>query len=492
MAIDEDASDLPGVGFDPDQTRQVGNEHYVDVVEGVGTLKLTVVVRTGESELPASGTVTYIGNQAAQEGSVYEATTKKWTLAAGDTSVSFPVKILDDEDDPVPVGRTFRVLITPVSGARPGNILSVAVNVLDDDPTPVTLAPGSDVSLGEGDDENAGTATLTLARYLAGGEVFGEVVEVPLVLTTSTGAELPGSGTPDFTLSLTGGSAASGDVVLSGGNTATPKVKFTGNSVRVVQTVGLAFAATARDDGDFSDETFKVALGDFSDEKLATTAHGGAVASEADNIATFTIVDDDEEPAGFVLSVDADTVAEDVSKAPTITVTAAPIGGTAFIEEHDIAVTVGASGDTGGRARRLRGGVRFHHHRAGERDERQRQLRSHAGRRRPRRGRRGLDRHRRLRRSRRAPGDHHADRRRRPADGVGGRRGCGGRGRRPCRHRGHDLRGGALGGKRQDGDGALLALRQRDRGRRLRRARPSVAGNRRGRDEREHRRAHQG
>ena len=345
VAIAKDATDLPSVGFDPEQTRLVGNEHYVDVVEGVGTLKLTVV-RTGESELPASGTVTYTGTQAAQEGSVYEATTKKWTLAAGDTSVSIPVKILDDEDDPVPVRRTFTVRITPVSGERAGNILSVVVNVLDDDPTPVTLTPGSDVSLGEGDDENAGTATLTLARYLAGGEVLGEVVEVPLVLTTSTGAELPGSGTPDFTLSLAGVSAESGDAVLSGGNTATPKVKFTGSSIRVVRSVDLAFAATARDDGDFSDETFKVALGDFSDEKLATMAHGGAVASAADNIATFTIVDDDEEPAGFVLSVDAGTVAEDVSKAPTITVTAAPISGTAFTEEHDIAVTVGASGDT--------------------------------------------------------------------------------------------------------------------------------------------------
>ena len=344
VTVARDAADRPSVSVDPAQTRLAGQHRHVDVGEGAGTLEIRLV-RTGDTELPVSGIVFYSDGAKAKKGSEYKETTKTWSLAASDASIAIPVEITaDNDDDPVPEERSFTMLFAVTNGeADHGDIRQVRVSILDDDPTLVTLAPGKDVTLGEGDAANSGTATLSLSRRLAA----DEVVEIPLVLTTSTGATLPGADAPDFTVSLAGALAGpQGAASLSGGTTATPTVTLKGRAGVTVRSVDVAFAATARDDGDLADETFKVALGDLSGKTLATNAEGGAAAAKGDNAATFTIVDDDEEPTGFALSVDAGTVAEDVSSAPTVTVTATAVGGTAFAEEHDIAVTVGAPGDT--------------------------------------------------------------------------------------------------------------------------------------------------
>ncbi len=59
-----------------------------------------------------------------------------------------------------------------------------------------------------------------------------------------------------------------------------------------------------------------------------------------------TVTDDDAAPTSITLSVDVDSVAEDVNPAPTITVTATVDGPTRFGVEQTVAVAVAGSGET--------------------------------------------------------------------------------------------------------------------------------------------------
>ena len=85
-------------------------------------------------------------------------------------------------------------------------------------------------------------------------------------------------------------------------------------------------------------------------ELLACTANGDGVSTCAvdlppNNKAEVAVTDDDEAQS-FQLSVDTATVAENVASPPSITVTATAVGGVAFAEAHNIAVSIGATGDT--------------------------------------------------------------------------------------------------------------------------------------------------
>ncbi|MCY3816092.1 MAG: hypothetical protein OXG59_07330, partial [Gammaproteobacteria bacterium] len=326
-----DDADLPVFGY-----KNSGPE---DVVEGAASLALT---REGKTELAAEIHYQVVGNpedilgsRPSYQGSV--------SLAPGDGLI-VKLPVIDDREDEQPEQLQFSLI--EISGGRIAQTARATkvLTIIDDDPTPVTLAPGGDVSLDESDSASTASVILTLARDL----VAGETAEIPLVLSSATGAALPGSANPDFTL------AASGNhVSLSGATSASPRVKFAkvagGGPAR---TATLTFTATGRDDGDSQDESIEVGLGDLDAAGLATNLDGGVSANDdgndmtVDNRVSIALVDDEDGPDGFELSVDTASVAENIQTAPTITVTASIKGTGTFTNNHDITVSVGAGGDT--------------------------------------------------------------------------------------------------------------------------------------------------
>ena len=334
----DDSSDLPTLSF------LRSNEILETVKEDTGALYLR---QSGKTEVAA--TVTFeIKTHSSSDvddvkfGKGLTATVKGFDKPTG--PYILPLPVIDDDEDET---RESFALVVDSSAVEHANWVGSAlpkryrvVRIIDDDPTPVTLTPGNDLSLDEQDATSTASVTLTLQRALVG----AEAAVIPLKLTTSTAAALPGSTSADFTLGVSGNG-----VTLLGAASAKPRVRIVGAGR---QTATVTFTSSGGDDGDYQDEVVKVAFGDISTPNAGTRLEGGLSASDdgdamtEDNVAILTIVDDDEAPPGFELTVNTDTVTEDVSAAPTITVTAAPIGGVAFTEEHSVTVSVGAADDT--------------------------------------------------------------------------------------------------------------------------------------------------
>ncbi len=156
---------------------------------------------------------------------------------------------------------------------------SATASVTEDDSTSVSLS-GSP-SIVEGSTASSDSATVMLAREL----VANEVVDVPLSLSSLTGASIGGA-TPDFTVSATGTG-----VSLSGATTANPILTFSGAGA---QNGKLVFTATSKLDSDTDGETVTVGFGNLSDSSLDTNVRGGVAAHSSRNTATLTIVDDQD------------------------------------------------------------------------------------------------------------------------------------------------------------------------------------------------------
>ncbi|MCY3843223.1 MAG: hypothetical protein OXH69_06730, partial [Acidobacteria bacterium] len=335
----DDVQDLPAYSF-----KEAG---WLSVSEGAAEVAL---VRSKKTELPAR--VSYSAKpypspaDGATAGVDFEAVEDKLVSIPTGDAPTMPLPIIDDAVDE-PVKELFNLQIAgdaqQIHGTFPRGTSKV-IRIIDDDPTPVTLSPGADVSLDEADPGSRASVTLTLARDLE----MGEIAEVPLVLSSATGAALPDSAQPDFRVVDVGGTYAS----ISGRSSTNPKVKFHRNAqAGTAQTATVTFIATGRDDGDFQDETIEVALGDLNAAGLDTNLDGGLSASDdgdaqtVDNRVAITLVDDEEGPDGFVLSVDTASVAENVRTAPTVTVTATVKGAGTFTSDQDITVGVGAADD---------------------------------------------------------------------------------------------------------------------------------------------------
>ena len=117
-------------------------------------------------------------------------------------------------------------------------------------------------TLTEGDASDTATLTVSLDRRLYAGETIG----VPIALTTSTGARLPGSvdtsnvANHDFEVSAAAASMHSG-VTLASALTANPRVVFTGHDTNTVQTATVTLTPVAnRDDGDAAHETITATI----------------------------------------------------------------------------------------------------------------------------------------------------------------------------------------------------------------------------------------
>ena len=202
------------------------------------------------------------------------------------------------------------VVVTPAAGAN----LAQLTLFDDDNPFTVALRAGGDVRLLEEAPGDTGSVVVLLERDL----VAGELVEVPLAFASTSGLTLPGGTTPHVqVLSATGAGVSLHDAA-----TATPKVRITGGagSERVAE---VQLAATGQDDGNRTDDTFTVSLGDLSDATLATELTGAVTASGASHSAVLTVIDND---VGVAIS-DA-SAAEGEAMVFTVTLPkAAPAGG---------------------------------------------------------------------------------------------------------------------------------------------------------------------
>ena len=224
------------------------------------------------------------------------------SIAAAAFSGTASVPIVDDADDEPRERLRFMVGELPPGYVISTNVDSVNKNVviLDDESTSVNLKGGGTIT--EEDATSSATMTISLARAL-GVDPLGtgsEEVKVPVALTTSTGAALPGSASPLFTVTASGTGVSVGDA-----NTATPTITFTGHGTDVVQTATVTFTPTANGDSDMTSETVTATMG-----TLTSSNVDGGVSKGSATSATLTIADDDAPPELSVAVVGSASLTE--------------------------------------------------------------------------------------------------------------------------------------------------------------------------------------
>ena len=174
----------------------------VAVDENAGAAILTVTLG-----YPAAADVTFeyaTANGTATAGSDYEAISGRKTIAAGDTTTTLEIAILDDTEDEAP-GETFTVTLSDPSGnAQLGAAKTATVTIRDDDlPTVSILKPAAADATGylfenEASETGDGAWALTREGYL------GEALEVSVdVWETGIGSSTllktaPGTDTVTF------------------------------------------------------------------------------------------------------------------------------------------------------------------------------------------------------------------------------------------------------------------------------------------------------
>lgn len=263
--IDMGAVELQGGAF------QLSSATYT-VAENGGSITITVN-RTGGTD-PAS--VQYAtSNGSATAGADYTATSGTLTFAAGQTSATFNVPILDDTL--VEGNETFNVaLSTPSAGATLGATSSAVVTITDFEPGQLQFSTSA-----ANVNETGGSITITVTR------IGGSNGAVSANYATSNGTATAGA---DYT-------ATAGTVNFANGDT-TPKT----------------FTVTILNDAIVEgNETFNVNLG--------SPTGGATIGSPATEVVTIV----DNAPVGTVqFSTPAYSVAE---SAGTVTVTVTRTGG---------------------------------------------------------------------------------------------------------------------------------------------------------------------
>ncbi len=352
-----DQEDAPSFKF-------ASSSNFVTVSEGAPELALVRTGKVAESSFLGYRITAVPGRDgAATPGKDFRAvdhanrqeTAPLAEIPADDTTPAFPVPVIDDaEDEWEREWLQLSLLPARHKGVSGRFSTSPWIRIVDDDPTPVTLAPSGDLSIDE-DDEGGSTASLTVsfARALRRNNdplnrpAHLETATIPLVLSSSTGAALPGSANPDFSVAVTGNG-----VTASGLNSATPTITFTGNRAKPpgdVREATITLTAIGRDDGDYQDEIVEIVFGDLA--SASNTLEGGVSASDdgdpntTDNMVSIGIVDDEEGPDGFTLSVDTDSVAENAQAAAAIEVTATAQDNGVFPSDQEITITVGGGKD---------------------------------------------------------------------------------------------------------------------------------------------------
>ena len=191
------------------------------------------------------------------------------SIMAGATSGTATLTATDDKADETRETLRLGFGTLPAAVGR-GSPSHVDLTIGDNDPTTVSLARTGTGAIKEGDKV---TFAVTLGRAL----VTGESLDAPL----SIGGTNVTAG--DWSLALKSGQGLNTGVTLSGANTATPTVRFSGAGA---QTATLELTAT--EDGTAESggsETFKIALGTNRqfDAKTGTNVSGGADPHGTDN-----------------------------------------------------------------------------------------------------------------------------------------------------------------------------------------------------------------
>ncbi|MCY3566731.1 MAG: hypothetical protein OXH27_11185, partial [Gammaproteobacteria bacterium] len=307
------------------------------VREGDGRTQVASIVKSGDAKaafdfeisipppgadagdrLPWFGGVFVSGDPTSAESQ------SSWTFPHKAQRVALGVEVVQDNADQPS---------RPAVPVRLENAETIYVRVVDDDPTSVGLQfPGANREIGEGDPNATVDINLNLDRDLTA----GEVAEIPLRLSSATGAALPGQSGALFRLAAVTGTGVS----ASGLGGAAPIVSFEGAGA---QQATLTFAATALRDADGADEKVEVAIGNLQASHLATNLEGGAAPVTALARQEFTVKDS---VADIALTADVATIAENAASAARVTVTAAFASGNAFTDDAEIAVSVGAAGDS--------------------------------------------------------------------------------------------------------------------------------------------------
>ncbi len=253
-------------------------------------------------EVPAGGVVIpfTINSGDAVEGDAsradYGTIPAGISIAASEMSGTANVSIVNDNIDEMRERMRFYVPSLPPGYIFDGGSFdtkSSEVMILDNDATQVSITGGGTIT--EEDVNSSVTMTVALKRSLTVGPFNSnpEKAIVPVILSTTTGAALPGDTNPLFTVT------ASGEGITIGSqNTSTPTITFTGSATKTVKTATVTFTATANGDSDTTPETVKATLGNMTNSDM-----DGGVSAATDNSATLTIADDDAPPPELSVAV---------------------------------------------------------------------------------------------------------------------------------------------------------------------------------------------
>ena len=284
---------------DDDERGLALSETGVTVTEASGAGRTASYTVALNSQPTAQVTAQVTVAVSSRDAAVATVNLAELTFTTGDwaTGQTVTVSAVDDAIDNTPERTT--TIDHTASGGDYGSVTgTVAVTVSDDEGGAAFSI--ADASVIEG---NTDTADLTFTVTLS--PAAG--VQTTVQWATSDGTATAGA---DYT-------AGSGTLTFAAGvSERTVTVQVTDDEI------------------DEADETLIVTLSNA----------GGAVLGRA--MATGTIIDDDDAPDGITLSVNPETVAENVSSAPAVTVTAAVNGATRYTDAKTVTVAVGASTDS--------------------------------------------------------------------------------------------------------------------------------------------------
>ena len=261
--------------------------------------------------------------------------------ASGDQKISWSDNNDDDQNSLVTLAAV------PPSGSncsQTGYTVSLTEDsqswfIEDDEPTGVNLT-SSDTRMSEGNASATAMATITLSRPL----LSGEMINLPLTLTTTTGAGLPGSATPDFTVSATGTG-----VTTAALTSATPTVILAGSDSQTVQTALVTFTPTSRDDGDSSHEAINVALPSSlllqTTQRTLSLSNLGGRATRGENFDVDLTLEDDEAPTVQFGTASYSGGEASGSRTVNVGLTASPVFSSATSVTYDVGGTATSGTD---------------------------------------------------------------------------------------------------------------------------------------------------
>ena len=214
---------------------------------------------------------------------------RDFSFSTGSTSFRFRIKVLGDaldEPDETVILSLQNLKINSGADPAPAGIVvsstagSVTFTIEDDDPTIVSLArTGSTGAVSEG---QMVEFTVTLERSL----IAGEIIDVPLAVGGT------GVTTADWNLATKSGTGLNTGVTLSGADTTTPQVRFSGADADTATLV----LRTVDDDTSEKVETLTLALGPdgtgnngFDLASRMTNVGGGANPHPTNNSFTLTV-----------------------------------------------------------------------------------------------------------------------------------------------------------------------------------------------------------